>query len=1257
MIVANNNYTHPAATDSPSEPRIGQRVFLPLVRGAPITLTHERHPIQPATDQTISALNGRLTVELPAGAITGCEADCTLHVLSPDPNAQWIEAHLYISSRVGSLNRPIRLAVDYRSLPSAFLDEERLTLDDRPSFDWLPSPAPSDNATTLDQNSRRVRVDTSRKLVELETDQIPLTIRLNRNYVITDLAPASGGSFYALASPIIYRVTADGRMTRIANLEAFPEIAPHIFVTRFVSNPATDEIYLVEPSFAPQPNATVYALRGDHLRPIYTLPRNYRPTARGFNPTTNVLYVALEYVDPDPNMRHGCSHAQLLAIDVRNATALGEVRVGTPYEVGLHRMIDDLDVDSTGRLRALQRYDQQCHAFADQGRLLTARDTSPLAPLSDVYPGFWGVSYLAADNRGRTYISNYYADVISVVEGPDSRLVGTIRVPRPTAMVVVGEDLFVVSRPNLMSSGEVVQRSINQLDQSGFAATLLETTLHGRISELHVQAPRFATPPAHNVLYYNGKRFVMANERSFTGLETSVTFPIQVHQPDPDSYPTSYQELTRQTARVEVIINGQRVIDQRIAAPALPYRSLPVIVEGVEQRTITVSPHTWVKFRFKGVLKSQENLFSPIEALQENEALAFLPNQGEFNFEVWTDGSLSKRWTVIVRRVGYMSLNVKPEVGATLWAGEAMLEIPPNAFPSRTEGYTVTISARDNDFNLRDPVRARSSVYYFNIEPEVTRLNRDLRLRIPAEPLGDEAPVMVLYDWAAADPIFPVPSDLDPANPNYRLVTIPAGEYPSSAADAVPATVDAAVAPTATGSWWRRSLNRLGQTGLWHAIGLPNERVENEHFVVLYHTRDVNEAYALAVLDALTKSRETLTDVYGYPAPQSQVIVKIAPWATRITDSEAFVPGIGTLGNWYIFFNDKLDADQIQVTAAHEFFHLVQKEISLESRFLAPKWWMEGTAVWAEYAVFPTIKSYHERIQADAQFITQGMEAWNSSPYATAAFTIFLEKEYGQGTIRRVFESLGWFTGLEQALKQATGKDLDEVMARFAEVYFTQPTEPYSGWPTESARNRFFLEKAENDLSYGMPRLSARIVQMIAKDGPASFQQSSGSVARLLRSCSGLQVTLLNADYQRVGLRFVGVEDPERGEVLERLGNYTTRNPLYALIVMGEGGTCNVKLRIETPTINSISPSTIYRNQRATITIYGAGFGPRGSESARLRVIAGGNVYEPIPAGEDRVVFDLPPSPYPGYISIQVQHKSGPISNAAGLTIIDPPSN
>ena len=120
--------------------------------------------------------------------------------------------------------------------------------------------------------------------------------------------------------------------------------------------------------------------------------------------------------------------------------------------------------------------------------------------------------------------------MVSVVSGPLSDVVGSIPVTRPGPLAVSGGTLFVVSQ------GELTTRSAESFNEIAPEVQLTPAgTLSGSNLHITAKASGFSNVPAHNVLYYNGARFLMdpLEESDFTGSESVLHYTISIPQPDP----------------------------------------------------------------------------------------------------------------------------------------------------------------------------------------------------------------------------------------------------------------------------------------------------------------------------------------------------------------------------------------------------------------------------------------------------------------------------------------------------------------------------------------------------------------------------------------------------------------------------------------------------------------------------------------------------------------------------------------------------
>jgi DNA-binding beta-propeller fold protein YncE len=868
---------------------------------------------------------------------------------------------------------------------------------------------------------------------------------------------------------------------------------------------------------------------------------------------------------------------------------------------------------------------------------------------------------LALDANDTLYVANRAGDAISVIAGTEPTVVGAIRGVRgPTALSVVGGTLLVSGR-----SLTTLPLSRRDPLPTALAASFDFEQLSGQGSLIKVMLQDGDPIPAHTVLRVGDQviREIATVEAGQISFQLPWT-PHHLHTP------WIGRRLTVADGLLSLSSVGQSVVGPPITTPLPGHWHAGHLRP--DRPVLELAQGEWIFWSSSfepGIIavESQDGLFPPWASAGGGNWLAYQFTQvGRFTLTLTTRDGQRHTQVVDVTRMGPgnrfpMEFHIDPEQGGIFYSNGARLEVPAGALPGSSI-YTTTLAITQQANPSRDARVSTGYRYRLHLDPEPQRLEQPIKLHMPfdAEVLNEE-PRAALFDDILGDFIL-LDATIDPTG--TTLITFEAGPYASSSTASVPvhtarSPLIASAAPP-QGQSLRGAFNTVAKS-LWWVTGMPNEKVENERFVILYHTGDgVSESYALRLLDALSKSVSILNGSYGYPLPSSQVIIKIAPWATAITQADGFVPNIGTLGNWYMFFNDKLDDDELKATAAHELFHVLQKEVmSTGGRVGAPTWWLEGTAVWAEYAVFPEVTSYMQRLDQGGEFITRGMDAWNSTPesqYATVGFAIFLEDQYGQGTIKRVFEQLGLTTGVETALEYAAGTSMDAIFEQFARTYLLQQRAPYDSWNILAAVSDYKLSTPENMLlNTSMPRLSARLIRAYVyppglASPPPSFSAASGSVMRMPSSCANSRVRLFNGSKQALGRMFMGEVPPEQGEALARLDSYTPTQPLYALVSVLNDTSCNLALLWETPTISKIEPTQGVINQALQVTIYTSGFGPREG----MTIWAGGEPMSPTFVARDYLEFTLPASKFAGQISIQVQHASGPSSNAVSITIVDP---
>ncbi len=425
------------------------------------------------------------------------------------------------------------------------------------------------------------------------------TLSLSRGYTITDLAAGPSGTAYVAAAPIVYQANASGGLSTVADLtDSAPAQGLWKGFSRLAADPVGGKVFLIL-SQTNQASKKIAVAAGSTLAVLYAVPAGEEVWNLAYEPSGDFLYLSMSRVT---DSWFGCPVRNLWVrvLQASNGQVLGDHSTG----MGGLGVLEGLAVNSEGRLLAALP-SKSCGSSDYTGAsLLTAAGTNPLDSFSSTYTGFRGLYYLAAGANGRTYLSNGTGNVVSVVSGPLSDVVGSIAVTKPGPLAVSGGTLFVVSQ------GELITPSAESFNEIAPEVQLTPAgTLSGSNQQITAKASGFSNIPAHNVLYYNGTRFLMGalEEDSFTGSESVLHYRIVIPQPDP----SVYQPLSEQYGTLEYKINGVSCAFQQVKAPAVPYLVFPMDSTGA---ALTVAPNQWVALSpSQGYsLSSDEGLFASI---------------------------------------------------------------------------------------------------------------------------------------------------------------------------------------------------------------------------------------------------------------------------------------------------------------------------------------------------------------------------------------------------------------------------------------------------------------------------------------------------------------------------------------------------------------------------------------------------------------------------------------------------------------------
>ncbi len=688
--------------------------------------------------------------------------------------------------------------------------------------------------------------------------------------------------------------------------------------------------------------------------------------------------------------------------------------------------------------------------------------------------------------------------------------------------------------------------------------------------------------------------------------------------------------------------------------------------------------HTWSNEEQKHLawsVTSRDGLFAPWIPTEDGPWMAYqFTQQGRFTFD-WVQGDQTLACEIEVTAggaPGYTTdFRVDPAVGGTFFSNGARMVIPPGALPG-TEPYALRLTTMNQEPPASDaptptPAPGRYRQFY-QFTPEPAHLSGDLRFGVPLG-TSDEFPMPAFFDNGLAEGVpeayqqsmyVPIEHRVDGAA-GYVDVVLAAGDYgPGDASTAAQRNSRLATPPVqktvlSAVSWLGQRIMEIGvnQIGgfLWWKVGLPNEKVEVDHFTILYNTREgMTEDKALAALDGLTMAR-TRFMTWGYAVPD-WVIVRLDPNLPR----EGSTSGLGRLTHWNMVLGGWQVDEDLRSSAAHELFHVIQYEnmsYTARAKKKLADWFFEGSAVWAEEVVFPGQNSAKDYVKAGSDFIHQGVANYGSmtdeQEYSCVALILYLEKEH-EGAVLEILQALGMLTSPADALREKVGGSMAPFLDGFAKSYFGGVDEPYKSWDLSKAflTPRVLANPATPLIDRGMPSESAIAVRAATDPTltlPVSFDDASGSVVRADHKSMLQSTFVLDKAGKDIGAQ-IGTMKPE-GIVLAKASTFGPTNPLTVVHVNGEYDSFarNPSVAFEVPTLDSISPTSFGYQGPVTLTLRGGGFGFAGGVVSR--VLVADIEREASEWGPDEIKVSLPANsvPWPMTLAVQVRHVSDVTSN------------
>ncbi len=911
-----------------------------------------------------------------------------------------------------------------------------------------------------------------------------------------------------------------------------------------------------------------------------------------------------------------------------------------------HDPIYDFVVDARGRL-FISTLNESARGYSEHKRDISLWNatTQTWTPVAEGFSYDYGIRQsMTVDAQGRLYVGNLSPSQITVIGGDTPTVQGVIPVPlRPTNLAYAAGQL-VFADGQWLSSTPAGRRMALDGDLAG-VMPLPSDSLSGQGAFVTLTGT-LSTVPAHHSVWFGGQRLPLYE----VDRGTLYFGPLAVDTP-PGELVVHMGQATRDFGPIQTIEPGNK---------------------HTGECNLQVAVNEWVVWETGGwawskeAVTSTQGLFEPWHRRTSDfsDWLAYqFQEPGAYTFQVEYVNGTTQLCTVDVsyagRSMATQWFQVDPASGGVFYNNGARMDIPPGALPGSTP-YTLTLSTTDLTPPVADGLQPEDSLHFhhsFGFDPEPAQLLDSLRFSVLYDPGNPEDyPMPAFYD-DALDPDIPygyqmrtyslVDHSLD-VIPGYVSLHVPAGVYTATATTHAPLQAQSPTTGTAySGMTLWASLNDLGGH-LWYKLGMPNAKIEDSHFSILYNTRaGVTADKALAAHEGFSMAH-TYFRTKGYEVPD-WVIVTLDP----DLDAEGATSGLGRLWHWKISLASWQVDEDLRSAAAHELFHIIQYEnMALEAR--AEKWrwpwWMEGTAVWAETVTFPNSNSAPDWVKKGADFVTVGLDNYGSlseeQAYAAVALISYLEQEH-PGTVLQVLQEVNGFIPPHDALRNALA-DPGAFYEGFAQAFLHPQAEPFTNWDASKAFTTVTVTTSSSVvIGQNAPALSIRGVNVVAGTDPAvpiSFSQADGSIVRVPDDANTVTFGW-NPDGSTMPAIYG--KYPEAGRPVARAETFLPAAPLKLVYVnRAVDGSVSPQVKLEVPTLDLVTPSSFDHSQPQTFQLQGGGFG-----TVTGQVWIGMAAYAPDSWSDTTINVTLPANSVgPGTVIIRVEHAAGVRSNPMSVT-------
>jgi hypothetical protein len=274
--------------------------------------------------------------------------------------------------------------------------------------------------------------------------------------------------------------------------------------------------------------------------------------------------------------------------------------------------------------------------------------------------------------------------------------------------------------------------------------------------------------------------------------------------------------------------------------------------------------------------------------------------------------------------------------------------------------------------------------------------------------------------------------------------------------------------------------------------GYGSYKSEQQHFKIKFPKAYIEDAYAIA---------DYLEDAYTKIAGLGFSYQNRTNWPVEVLVKplEAGVYGYSTNSLWgdnygWIEMNSSLlsNAEEVKVTAGHEFFHLVQslydpRNRFSKSKFQSPHLWLdEATAVWAEQLFIGNTDYVSEIFGINAKSAIQGANTINTDAqsygYGMAAFIKHLTEKNGNSILPAIYNEIAngseAFTAINKNLSTNTSLIWNNFVKEFLSFNLYKGAGFTPGWIAGNADGVFTIATAQDTVKkfkLKYPDISAKI--------------------------------------------------------------------------------------------------------------------------------------------------------------------------------------